>query len=309
MTYIDRLRGVVAGEDDYFSDDLLLFYLNKSVRDIVSYYTKYEIDADKSLHVLDNLRHTQDYSVYRNEEKTNYVKGITSLIDLTKILYLSYNEVTPMKMISVPESYQLNVGQTIPTKYESYYSIVSNFYDEITVKFEIAVPITNPDIISLNYDGGSLAGGELSTGAEVSDIVDILYDSFDSSDFELTNKGTDSISFRSLSPDFDVSLVSFSDDLSEITSTNTVKKSSFKDLVLYLYEVPTSNINLTYIDIPKDIELTDETYYDLPERVDNAIIYNACYNMIMQENVGDVQNTKGLEFKKIANEYINTNLY
>ena len=309
MTYIDRLRGVVAGEDDYFLDDLLLFYLNKSVRDIVSYYTKYEIDADKSLHVLDNLRHTQDYSVYRNEEKTNYVKGITSLIDLTKILYLSYNEVTPMKMISVPESYQLNVGQTIPTKYESYYSIVSNFYDEITVKFEIAVPITNPDIISLNYDGGSLAGGELSTGAEVSDIVDILYDSFDSSDFELTNKGTDSISFRSLSPDFDVSLVSFSDDLSEITSTNTVKKSSFKDLVLYLYEVPTSNINLTYIDRPKDIELTDETYYDLPERVDNAIIYNACYNMIMQENVGDVQNTKGLEFKKIANEYINTNLY
>ena len=63
-----------------------------------------------------------------------------------------------------------------------------------------------------------------------------------------------------------------------------------KSFQLYLHENPSTNdLTIFYIKEPTDIEMEDETMSDLPEQVENAIIYGAALMMVGQESVKDPQ--------------------
>lgn len=63
-----------------------------------------------------------------------------------------------------------------------------------------------------------------------------------------------------------------------------------KTFRLYLHENPdgtSDTLNLFYVSNPTDLTLTDETLADLPEQLENAVVYGAAIMMIGQESVKD----------------------
>lgn len=198
--FVDRAREVTANiSDDYFSDDTILFYLNKTQQKIVAYLIQLEQNRNKSLRALDSLRQYKDLPVtglgftdLGNYYKTE-VQFPDSPDDINQFSYLSYDVTGVMRELSHNNRSKLDWGNLSPTDDEVYYLINKNSSDQIV--FEV----------------------------------------FTNEDDSLTSK----------------------------------------------------NIRVFYILKPTKIQVSDEETQELPERLENALIYGAAEMIIMQESKND----------------------
>lgn len=90
------------------------------------------------------------------------------------------------------------------------------------------------------------------------------------------------------------------------------KVSSDLTFRVFLYENPatTKRVNIYYIKQPSDITLTATTLTDLPEQLENAVIYGAALMMITQESVRDAQgNQNGNVIAEIYKEELQSAIY
>lgn len=84
-----------------------------------------------------------------------------------------------------------------------------------------------------------------------------------------------------------------------------------KKFRLYLSTDPnttTDTLNLFYIKNPTDLTLTDETFAELPEQLENAVIYGAAMMMIAQESVKDPDGNVNV-ISQIYKEELQANVY
>jgi hypothetical protein len=157
-TLIQHLRSVVASEtDDFFKDETLLYYLNKSQHRIVSYMANLESQRpdksammpqggaatiDKSLRALDGLRRVS--SVAHTPSPTlitgNVYESIINLpTTVLQILSLRHGGYRTVKELPVTKLNHIFDGNYIPSSSELYYFIVD---DTGTKKIRMFVPST-----------------------------------------------------------------------------------------------------------------------------------------------------------------------
>lgn len=128
-TLVERLRSVISSEDDdFFTDDTLLFYLNKSQHRIVSYMASLEQRSEKSLRALDGLRRVTTVTgtnpaqlhdgVYQGQ--FNLPTDVLQILTLRRSGYLTVREIPVTKLNHVFE------GNYHPTVHEMFYFILDN---------------------------------------------------------------------------------------------------------------------------------------------------------------------------------------
>lgn len=140
---VQRCKQIISAEnDDFFRADTILYYINKSARNVVNYMTQQELrptvrigdqvakGAERSLRALDALRSidtttlaTADFS----NTGTDYYYGDLSFpADLLQVLYIRYNKATPLKELNSQKLYLLNHGNLLPTVYEGYFYVTDS---------------------------------------------------------------------------------------------------------------------------------------------------------------------------------------
>lgn len=88
-----------------------------------------------------------------------------------------------------------------------------------------------------------------------------------------------------------------------------VVNDSGKKFQVYLPESPASNpVQIFYVKEPTTIELEDEELVDMPEQVENAVIYGAAVMMLGQESVKDPEGNAQV-ILQIYNEELQNSLY
>lgn len=159
---VQRCRQIIASEnDDFFQADTILYYINKSQRNVVNYMAQQEMrptvkisedqvakGAERSLRALDSLR-SIDTTVLSSVDFTNqgdYWTGLQTFpSDLLQILYVRYNQRTIVRELNAQKLYMLDWGVLKPTTYESYYYVT----DSTGGAFELYLP-EDPDTNDLN---------------------------------------------------------------------------------------------------------------------------------------------------------------
>lgn len=221
-TYVERTREVVAAEDDdYFQADTILYYLNKSLRKVVSYMVLHEQESSKSLRALDNLRRYKDISVNGLDfiDRDNYYAvevpfPVTPGEQINQFTFLKYGQRTVLRELTQNNLVKLEWGNLRPSQFESYYYVTRNNSDDT--------------------------------------VFEVYLSSDDSS--------TD------------------------------------------------NKVRVYYILNPTDLKLTDEKLPDLPEQLENAVIYGAATMMVMQESVKDPQ-TQAPLFNQLYQEELQASSY
>lgn len=219
---VERTREVTANEsDDYFGDDTILFYLNKTQERIVAYLLNLEVQRNKSIRALDNLRQKTDISVsgLTFTDQGNYFSAevqFPSTDPINKFMYLSYDGSGVMRELTFDDRSKLDWGNLSPTDDELYYMVIQD--DSENTVFEI----------------------------------------FTQADDSGTSK----------------------------------------------------NVRVYYVLNPTDLVLADETMAELPDRLENALVYGAAKMMITQEAINDqnAQNATQL-FNQQFQEEIEVNAY
>lgn len=143
-TLVERLRQIVAAEDDdYFKDETLLYYLNRSQRKVVSEMIKREkqqhfiinqdgsrqrINITGTLRALDRLRDnvttTPDPQNF-NSTQGYFVGDISFSVSLNDMLYLKYGDKTGMREIPTNQQHMIDWGIQRPTPYEGYFVVLA----------------------------------------------------------------------------------------------------------------------------------------------------------------------------------------
>lgn len=129
-TLVERVREVVSAEsDDFFSDDTILFYLNRVQDKIISFAINKEIQVIKanapirSFRCLDGLRTSTDFDIttltvvsYDDYYKTT----VTTPADLKQYSFMRYKTSCILRELSDRELHELEFGNKIPTPNEGY---------------------------------------------------------------------------------------------------------------------------------------------------------------------------------------------
>lgn len=219
---VERTREVTANEsDDFFGDDTILFYLNKTQERIVSYLLRLEESRNKSLRALDNLRQHTDISVngLSFTDQGDYFTAevqFPSTDAINKFMYLSYDGVGVMRELTFNDRLKLDWGNLTPTDDELYYLVTQDGSDNT------------------------------------------IFEIFTATDDSATSK----------------------------------------------------NVRVYYVLNPTDLVLADDTMAELPDRLENALVYGAAKMMISQESINDqnAQNATQL-FNQQFQEEIEVNAY
>jgi len=162
VTYVNRVRQVVAAEDDdFFGNDTLLYYLNRSLKKVVGFLIQQELRPtittqegvirgnDRSLRALDNLRLQTSSGVSGVSSVNDYFVGTVDYpSDLIQTLYLRYGTKTPLRELLSQKLYHLEWGNIKPSLEESYY-YATNISGK---KFQVFLP-EDPDAtqVTINY--------------------------------------------------------------------------------------------------------------------------------------------------------------
>ena len=128
-TLVERLRSVISAEDDdFFTADTLLFYLNKSQHRIVSYMASLEQRSDKSLRALDGLRRvTTVTGTTPTQLHDGVYQGQFNLpADVLQILTLRHTGYRTAREIAVTKLNHVFEGNYHPTANEMFYFILDN---------------------------------------------------------------------------------------------------------------------------------------------------------------------------------------
>lgn len=134
-TLVERTRSVISAEDDdFFIDDTVVDYLNKSQEIVTSYLVRLETNMrNKTLRALDGLRKIHEYTIQEGDLNDDNVGSIEFPSDLKQHKYLEYNEQTPLKELDPSNLSRLQWGNLNPNVLESYYVVINDG----TKKFKI----------------------------------------------------------------------------------------------------------------------------------------------------------------------------
>jgi hypothetical protein len=127
-TLINRLRSVISSQiDDFFEDDILLFYLNRSQQRIVSTLASLEQTTGKSLRSLDNLRTSTNITVTAPVLiKDKIYQGFSTLpSNVLQIQNILLDGNVPVREISTTKLNLVFEGNMIPTEIEHFYYILT----------------------------------------------------------------------------------------------------------------------------------------------------------------------------------------
>jgi len=140
-TLVERLRSVVSSvEDDFYEDDTLLFYLNKSQYRIVSYLATLEQRANKSLRALDTVRKVITATapaptlLYNSVYETQFNLD-TSILQLLSIRHTKYKNV---REIATSKIHLVFDGNSKPSADEIFYFIITSGSTKIVKLYESA---------------------------------------------------------------------------------------------------------------------------------------------------------------------------
>ncbi len=139
-TLVQRLRAVMSStEDDFYEDDTLLFYLNKSQYRIVSYLASLEQRANKSLRALDGVRKiitatTGASTLLYGTVYESQVNLDTSILQVLSIRHTKYKAV---REIALSKIHLIFEGNSKPTADEIFYFIVTSGSTKILKLYEI----------------------------------------------------------------------------------------------------------------------------------------------------------------------------
>lgn len=130
-TLVERARSVISAEDDnFFVDDTILDYINKSQEKVASYLIRLETNMrNRTLRALDGLRKTQTITIGSGDlalENDNYVGSLAFPADLKQRKYLEYNGQTPLRELDPSNLALLQWSNLRPTELESYYVIIND---------------------------------------------------------------------------------------------------------------------------------------------------------------------------------------
>lgn len=128
-TLVERLRSVISSEnDDFFSDETLVYYLNKSQHRVVSYLTSLEQRADKSLRALDGLRRVTSVtgSTPTVVHDGVYQGQFNLPTDILQIIVLRHAGYRVAREIPVSKIHHVFEGNYKPTPDEMFWFILDN---------------------------------------------------------------------------------------------------------------------------------------------------------------------------------------
>lgn len=128
-TYVERVRAVTSTEsDDFFTDETILFYLNRSKQSVLSYLVSLEERSPVTLRALDDLRSIDTVASGTFGSTDNLGGGVYRITfdfpaDVENINYLEYGDSTSLREVKGKDLIKLKSGNLIPSSIESYYNI------------------------------------------------------------------------------------------------------------------------------------------------------------------------------------------
>lgn len=175
-TLLERARQVISVEvDDFFEDDTILYYLNKSMDKVTSQLIQAEYTpnrdqqgvargSSKSIRALDTLRKLYEITISENdlEPVIDYYTGSFSFpSDMVFITLVRYETDTFLREISPHKLFLLSWGNLRPSRIEGYYHVKGNSEFDVflhekpkqgeTKKISISF-IKRPERIELNSE-------------------------------------------------------------------------------------------------------------------------------------------------------------
>jgi hypothetical protein len=147
-TFVERARELISAEnDDFFDNDTILFYLNKSQEKVVSYAIKQEEILSiqsierRSVMALNELRSYTDITITGSASVDNngYFEAEivlpTDLAQISSIRYTASNGTRiPLKELSSLDLNQLGRSNIKPTTYEGYYHVTKNVGNSVVLE-------------------------------------------------------------------------------------------------------------------------------------------------------------------------------
>jgi hypothetical protein len=266
-TIVQRIRQVVAAEDDdFFNAETILYYANKAKKKVASYMVQREREAKSSLRALDGLRKTTNLYNLTSFGKGGYFQAdIEFPSNLLEVMHLRYKDRTILRELTSSKLYMLEWGNLVPTVYEGYYYITNDagrtfrlYVHENATPLTLgtlATEITNASTVT------TIALSSLSVSLTAGDTIFIDNQGFQvSADVE-----------NSLSP----------------VSVNVVPTTALATYAIATSVTKGGFVNLFYAAEPSALTLSSTELGDMPEHVENAVIYGAAVMMIGQESVRD----------------------
>jgi hypothetical protein len=127
-TIVQRIRQVVAAEDDdFFNAETILYYANKAKKKVASYMVQREREAKASLRALDGLRKQTNIASLTGVAKGGYFQADVAFpSDLLEVMHLRYEDRTILRELTSSKLYLLEWGNLVPTVYEGYYYITND---------------------------------------------------------------------------------------------------------------------------------------------------------------------------------------
>lgn len=126
-------------EDDFYEDDTLLFYLNKSQYRIVSYLASLEQRANKSLRALDGVRKiiTATTGASTLLYETVYESQVNLDTSILQVLSIRHTKYKAVREIALSKIHLIFEGNSKPTADEIFYFIVTSGSTKILKLYEI----------------------------------------------------------------------------------------------------------------------------------------------------------------------------
>lgn len=126
-TIVQRIRQVVAAEDDdFFNAETILYYANKAKKKVASYMVQRERESKVSLRALDGLRKNVNIDDLTAAPKSGYFEADVAFpVDLLEVMHLRYKDRTILRELTSSKLYMLEWGNLVPTIYEGYYYITN----------------------------------------------------------------------------------------------------------------------------------------------------------------------------------------
>lgn len=124
-TIVNRARKVIAAiGDEYFEDEHIQYYVNKSILKVTSFMIRRELQSGSSLSCLDQLRNISNISISSSTNKGGYwITNVTNPNDSMNIEYVSYNDKIEIRELPTEKKFLIHSGNHLPTKFKGYYTV------------------------------------------------------------------------------------------------------------------------------------------------------------------------------------------
>lgn len=123
-TLVERLRSILSSEDDdFFKDEVIVDYLNKSQERVVNYLVTTELNSRRTYRALDTLRVTGNAVISGSPSSflTFYTRDVSCPADMRQLGTVMYNNTIPLRELPMSKINQLNNGNAKPSAVEGYY--------------------------------------------------------------------------------------------------------------------------------------------------------------------------------------------